>query len=390
MNPTSAPSAILPPAILGMLGGGQLGAMFVDAAHALGYRVHVFSPMDGEPACLNADFKTIAPYSDLAAVGQFAQSVAAVSYEFENVPEAAAAACAAHAPVRPGRRVLQVAQHRVLEKTFFSEHGLACAPWARIAAAADAGKALAACGLPAVLKTAHGGYDGKGQIVIQDGGVAAIEAAWLRLGGVECVLEAFVDFTQEVSVVAARGVSGKTVCYGPILNHHRHHILDESVYPAPSVTPAMQEEALAMASRVMAALQAEGVLCLELFQTRGGGFLCNEMAPRPHNSGHLTMDGFGVSQFRQQVLTLCGRDPQDPDFRSPVAMRNLLGDLWFAGGSLREPNWQAARAMPGVTVHLYGKTQARHGRKMGHLNAVAETAKQAAELAGHAYRALRA
>lgn len=366
-----------------MLGGGQLGRMFVEAAHELGYRVHVFSPTDGEPACLVADTKTIANYDDYAALERFAQSVGAVSYEFENVPAATAAACLKHVPVRPGAQVLHVCQNRLREKAFFVETGIPCGKWAPIRAEADLEAALAACGLPAVLKTAGGGYDGKGQQTLRAGGIADLRLAWQKLGAVECVLEAFVPFVAEVSVVAARSLSGQVACYGPILNHHANHILDLSIYPAPGVSDASAAKAVALAEKLMSALDVVGVLCVELFVMADGRMLANEMAPRPHNSGHLTLNAFKRSQFHQQVLTLCGLDPQPPQFISPSAMSNLLGDVWEAAPN-QNPNWAAAEALPGVSVHLYGKTQARKGRKMGHLTALAATPEAAATLAKQA------
>lgn len=373
--------------MLGMLGGGQLGRMFVEAAHELGYKVHVFSPSDGEPACLIADAKTIAAYDDYAALERFAAAVGAVSYEFENVPAATAAACLKHAPVRPGAQVLHVCQNRLREKTFFAKAGIPCGKWAAIQNDADIEVALAACGLPAVMKTAGGGYDGKGQQTVREGGVQAIRQAWQKLGSVECILEAFVPFVEEVSVVAARGVNGQMQCYGPILNRHAHHILDLSIYPAPGVSAASAAMAVNMAEKLMSALDVVGVLCVELFVMADGQMLANEMAPRPHNSGHLTINAFKRSQFHQQVLTLCGHPPAEPDFISPAAMSNLLGDVWEAAPG-QTPNWAAAKAMPGVSIHLYGKTEARKGRKMGHLTVLAADAEVAAKVAQAARDAL--
>jgi len=384
--PESSPLAVPaspplgPGAVLGMLGGGQLGRMFADAAHELGYKVHVFSPVDGEPACQVADFKTIAAYDDFAALERFAASVAAVSYEFENVPAATAAACLRHAPVRPGERVLHTCQHRLREKAFFASAGIPSGKWAKVATEDDLRAAVATCGVPAVMKTAGGGYDGKGQRAVKSGGFAEALAAWDALKRVECIYEAFVPCVAEVSVVAARGVSGKTVCYGPILNTHTHHILDLSIYPAPDFSDATKAEAVRMATRAMDALGVVGVLCIELFVMKDGSLLANEMAPRPHNSGHLTINAFRRSQFHQQVLTLCGFDPAEPGFVSPAAMSNLLGDVWEAapGG---KPDFAAAAQVPGVSVHLYGKAEARPGRKMGHLTALAATPEAAADAA---------
>jgi len=303
---------IEPGATLGMLGGGQLGRMFIDAAHALGYRVHVLSPDADGPAAQVADIHTAADYGDLAAVERFAASVAAVTYEFENVPAACAAACAAHAPVRPGQRVLAVAQDRVREKTTLRDLGVPVGRFAAVGSLDELTAAVADLGCPAVLKTAGGGYDGKGQRVLRS--EADVTYAWEDLGRVPCILEAFVDFEQEVSVVAARGAEGETVCYGPIANTHRNHILDVSVVPS-GASKEVEDAAVAITRAVMAGLGVVGVLCVEFFQLRsdgplhvggGGRMLVNELAPRPHNSGHLTIDAYGVSQFEQQVRTVCG------------------------------------------------------------------------------------
>ncbi|MEE9405093.1 MAG: 5-(carboxyamino)imidazole ribonucleotide synthase [Algisphaera sp.] len=367
-------------ATLGMLGGGQLGRMFVDAAHGLGYRVHVLSPDAQGPAAQVADEHTAAAYDDLEAVGRFAASVAAVTYEFENVPAATAAACAAHGPVRPGQQVLEVAQDRVREKNTLVELGVAVGPFASVNSVEQLAAAVEELGCPAVLKTVGGGYDGKGQRVLQS--PKDVTYAWEDLGRQPCILEAFIDFEQEVSVVAARGVDGETVCYGPIANTHRQHILDVSVVPS-GASSAVEAQAIAITEKIMAGLDVVGVLCVEFFQTResiqasAGQMLVNELAPRPHNSGHLTMDAFGVSQFEQQVRTVCGLPPAAIAPRGPAAMANLLGDLWPANG---EPAWSTLGTNADETdlhLHLYGKAEARPGRKMGHLTALARTPHEA-------------
>ena len=368
-----------------MLGGGQLGRMFIDAAHAQGYRVHVLSPDADGPAGQVADVHTAADYGDLDAVGGFAASVAAVTYEFENVPAACAAACAAHAPVRPGQQVLAVAQDRVREKTTLRGLGVPVGPFVPVGSVDELKAAVAQLGCPAVLKTAGGGYDGKGQRVLRS--AADVTYAWEDLGRVPCILEAFVDFEQEVSVVAARGRSGKTVCYGPIANTHRNHILDVSVVPS-GAAKEVEAAAVEITRAVMDGLDVVGVLCVEFFQTRGGAgggdgaqpvMLVNELAPRPHNSGHLTLDAYGASQFDQQVHTVCGRDPVPSDPRGPAAMANLLGDLWPASPDV-QPAWHTLGAQAADTdlhLHLYGKAEARPGRKMGHLTARARTPHEA-------------
>jgi 5-(carboxyamino)imidazole ribonucleotide synthase len=356
-----------------MLGGGQLGQMFCHAAKRAGVRTHVFCPADGEPATQVCDDKTIAAYDDLDAVERFAQSVDAVSYEFENVPAATAAACAKHCPVRPGQNVLAVAQNRIVEKTTLAEHGVPVGPFAKVESLEALREAARSIGAPAVLKTAQGGYDGKGQRVLHRGDEAELIYAWEDLGKRPCVYEGFIDFEQEVSVVAARGVDGQVACYGPIANTHRNHILDVSVVPS-GAPASVEQEAIAIATKVMEALDVVGVLCVEFFQTRQGKMLVNELAPRPHNSGHLTIDAYTHSQFDQQVACVLGNAPLPIERKRPAAMVNLLGDLWPAQG---QPDWEAIGGSGELHLHLYGKAQARPGRKMGHLTALARTPHEA-------------
>jgi 5-(carboxyamino)imidazole ribonucleotide synthase len=379
-----------------MLGGGQLGRMFTDAAHALNYRVHVFCPEPHCPAAQVADQHTAADYDDLDAVAEFARSVAAVTYEFENVPADTAAACAKHAPVRPGTHVLAVAQNRVLEKQTLRRHGIPVGDFAPIDTEDDLHRAVQLHGLPGVLKTARGGYDGKGQRILRL--TSDITYAWEDLGRRPCIYEAFVDFEQEVSVVAARAVdpSGAEAIrtFGPIANTHRNHILDVSVVP--SGAPAeVEQQALDITRRVMQALDVVGVLCVEFFQTRPGPgeparMLVNELAPRPHNSGHLTLEAFTASQFDQQVRAVAGLPLADAQPVSPAAMVNLLGDLWppqsrpMASAGLPvdnqtspQPDWSILQPHPHLHLHLYGKSAPRPGRKMGHLTALARTPHEA-------------
>ncbi len=371
-----------------MLGGGQLGQMFCLAARRAGVKTHVFCPVDGEPATQVCDHKTIAAYDDLEAVERFARSVDAVTYEFENVPAATAAACAKHCPVRPGKHVLHVAQDRIREKTFLSEHGIPVGPFAPVTTLDDLQAAVKTIGVPAVLKTASGGYDGKGQRVLHRGDEAELIYAWEDLGRRPCILEGFIDFEQEVSVVAARGTAesgGDIVCYGPIANAHRNHILDVSVVPC-GAPASVEQEALAIARRIMQELDVVGVLCVEFFQTRDAPgspsrMLVNELAPRPHNSGHLTIDAYSHSQFDQQVRCVMGLPPMQVERKSPAAMVNLLGDIWptaaLAGEVAAEPDWRVLEGKQQLHLHLYGKAQARPGRKMGHLTALGRTAHEA-------------
>lgn len=371
--------AILPGATLGVLGGGQLGRMFAIAARRMGYRVHTLAPEVDAPAAQVADRAVLAAYEDLDAVRAFARGVEVVTFEFENVPSATAEAAAELAPVRPAGRVLHTTQHRLREKTFLQAAGFPVTPFVAVRSEEELRAGLAVLGTPAVLKTAGWGYDGKGQVRIDalDAGdpAALAEAAakaWAATATGEAVLETLVDFTAEVSVVAARGLDGAQAHFGLIENHHRRHILDVSLAPAPlaAAAPALEVEAVEIARGVLEALDVVGVLCVELFVTSAGKLLVNELAPRPHNSGHLTFDACVTSQFEQQVRAVCGLGLGSTDLLRPAAMANLLGDLWEAG----EPDWAAACAFPAVKLHLYGKAQPRPGRKMGHLTAFAADA----------------
>ncbi|MEM6260812.1 MAG: 5-(carboxyamino)imidazole ribonucleotide synthase [Planctomycetota bacterium] len=363
---------------IGMLGGGQLGQMFCHAAKRAGVRTHVFCPGDGEPATLVCDTKSIAAYDDLDAVEAFAQSVDAVTYEFENVPAATAEACAKHVPVRPGQQVLAVAQNRITEKTTLAKHSIPVGPFAKVETEDELREAAKTIGAPAVLKTASGGYDGKGQRVLHSGDEAELIYAWEDLGRRPCIYEGFVDFEQEVSVVAARGTcesGGGIVTYGPIANTHRNHILDVSVVPS-GAPQHIEKEAIGIAKRVMEALDVVGVLCVEFFQTRDGHMLVNELAPRPHNSGHLTIDAHTHSQFDQQVACVLGYAPFPVKLKSPSAMVNLLGDLWPEPDVADGPDWSVTER-GNLHLHLYRKAAARPGRKMGHLTALARTPHEA-------------
>lgn len=368
---------ILPGAALGVLGSGQLGRMFTLAARRMGYRVHTFSPDTDTPTGQVADMEVVAAYDDLDAVRAFARNVQVVTFEFENVPAATAEAVAEFAPVRPGGHVLHVAQSRLREKTFLRNSGIPHAPWRHVTTRTALETALAELGCPAVLKTAGFGYDGKGQVKIEHADEAGV--AWETLGGAECVLEGWVRFRQEVSVVAARGADGAFAHYGVIENAHQNHILDISTAPA-DVSPAVCADAEAITRTILEQLDVVGVLCVEFFLMPDGQLLVNELAPRPHNSGHLTIDACVTSQFEQQLRAVCGLPLGSTEFVRPAVMTNLLGDLWDAG----EPNWAAALALPGVKLHLYGKEEAGPGRKMGHLTALADTPSGAELLARRA------
>jgi 5-(carboxyamino)imidazole ribonucleotide synthase len=375
---------ILPGATVGVLGSGQLGRMFAIAARRMGYRVHTFSPDYDTPTGQVADKEVAAAYDDLDAVRDFARGVAVVTFEFENVPAATAETAAQHAEVRPAGTVLHTTQNRLREKGFLARAGFPVAPFAPVRSAEELESALAEIGCPAVLKTADWGYDGKGQAKI--GRPEEADSAWksLGIGGTrEAILEAFVDFEREVSVVAARGLDGSFAAFGLFANDHRNHILDVTVCPAP-VSPKVEREAVEIARGILEGLDVVGVLCVEMFLTRDGRLLVNELAPRPHNSGHLTFDACVTSQFEQQLRAICGLPLGSAELLRPAAMANLLGDLWSAG----EPNWAAACRFPEVKLHLYGKAAARPGRKMGHLTALASTPEEARRIVLAAREAL--
>lgn len=358
-------AALVPGATLGVLGAGQLGRMFAAAAVRMGYRVHVFAPdAEGSPASAHAERVCAAPYEDEEALGRFARACDAVTLEFENVPLAALEAVARHAPVRPGRDALRTAQHRLREKRFLAAAGIPHAPFAEVVAESDLPAALAAVGTPAILKTAGFGYDGKGQSSVDR--PAAATAAWRAQGGVPAVLEARIELAAEVSVVVARGTDGAEVAYRPLRNRHRDGILDLTSWPA-AVDAAVESAAEELAREVARALDVVGVVCIEFFLGRDGSLRVNEIAPRPHNSGHLTLEAAATSQFEQQVRAVAGLPLGDTRLQRPAAMANLLGEVWTGG----EPDWPAALAVPGVALHLYGKAQPRPGRKMGHLTALA-------------------
>jgi len=366
---------ILPGATLGVLGGGQLGRMFTLAAHAMGYRVAVLDPDPHSPAGLIAEQHICADYRDHAALQMLGDECAAVTTEFENVPAESLEYLARHCPVRPGASAVRVAQDRIREKTFVRDLGLATAPFVPIHEEADLEAGVAALNPPLLLKTASMGYDGKGQVEVAD--LAGARAAFERLGGTPCVLEEKVSLEREVSVVLVRGLEGDMAFYPLAENTHVGGILDTTRVPA-SVPPATADLAVEMAGRVAEALDYCGVLAVEFFVTPAGELLINEMAPRPHNSGHFTLDAALTSQFEQQVRALCGLPPGDTLLLSPVVMLNLLGDLWRDGEA---PPWERLFAHPNAKLHLYGKREARPGRKMGHCNCLATTPEDAAALA---------
>src|SRR5690625_562132 len=353
-------AVIAPGAVLGVLGSGQLGRMFALEARRLGYRVHTFSPDQDTPTGQVAEREVVGSYEDLDAVADFARQVDVVTFEFENVPSIASECAARYVPVRPRGEVLHITQHRAREKNFLRAQSVPTAPFQTVDTLDELAAALEAIGVPAVLKTAGFGYDGKGQAVIKRREDA--EAAWQAIGAVPAVLEGFIDFAGEVSVVAARGVDGDFAHYGVVENLHRNHILDVTLPDAP-LPDALRAEAIDIARTLLEALDVVGVLCVEFFVTRDQRLLVNELAPRPHNSGHFTFDASVTSQFEQQVRAVCGLPLGATDLLRPAVMVNLLGDVWEGG----EPNWAAACRDPQVKLHLYGKRDPRPGRKMGHI-----------------------
>ena len=363
---------ILPGATIGVLGSGQLGRMMAIAARRMGYRVHTLSPGEETPTGQVADLEINADYEDLDAIRAFAKGVDVVTFEFENVPTEAAAAAAEIVPVRPSGSALHITQQRAREKAFLADRGFPTTPCAAVRTLDELAVAMGWIGTPAIVKTAAFGYDGKGQHLlasIEDG-----ERVWSLVGHQEVLVERVVEFTHELSVVAARGLVGEFVHFGAIENTHRNHILDMSVAPARIPEP-VAAEAVKITRAIMDALDYVGVLCVEFFLTTGGRLLVNEIAPRPHNSGHLTFDACVTSQFEQQVRAVCGLPLGSTRQLRPAAMVNLLGDLWANG----EPDWCGALAFPDVKLHLYGKDEARPGRKMGHLTALADTVEEAIE-----------
>lgn len=353
---------ILPGSTIGILGSGQLGRMLAIAARQLGYRVAVYSPDTDTPAGQVADVEAVGDYLDEERLADFAQRVSVLTFEFENVPSVASEVAARHTIVRPSGNVLHITQERLREKTFLRDNGFPTTPFREVRTYADLHAAARDLGLPAVLKTASFGYDGKGQQKVYAQSDPA--TVFANLGGATGIYEAFVDFEKEISVVAARTTDGKFAAFPVFENRHANHILDVTFAPA-AIGPTLAKEAVDLAAGILDKLGVVGLLTVELFVTRAGQLLVNELAPRTHNSGHLTMDACVTSQFEQQVRAVCALPLGSTALRAPAAMANLLGHLWERG----EPHWAAALADPHVKLHLYGKAEPRKGRKMGHLNA---------------------
>lgn len=372
---------IPPGSTLGLLGGGQLGRMFTLRARDMGYEVIVLEPDPLSPAGAVATRHIRAAYDDPTALEELARHAAAVTTEFENVPAEALAYLGRHTICRPGAAAVAIGQDRIAEKLFLRSAGLATADFDPVESSADLRRAWDRIGMPAVLKTSRLGYDGKGQAVVNGYDEAA--AAFERFGLVPCVLERRLDLEREVSVVLARGSDGAVAPFPIGENVHVRGILHTTVVPA-TVSPELADRARDTAVAVAHRLDYVGVLGVELFVAEGGRIFVNELAPRPHNSGHYTMDACAVDQFEQQVRCLAGLPLGDPRLLSPVCMINVLGDQWALG----EPKWAAALAIPGVRLHLYGKKEARPGRKMGHLNCLAAAPDEALEAAQRAFALL--
>jgi 5-(carboxyamino)imidazole ribonucleotide synthase len=345
-----------PGATIGILGGGQLGRMTAQAAARLGFRTHVFCPEPDSPTAQVTPHATVAAYDDRAALERFAAAVDVVTFEFENIPDSTAAFLAERRPTRPAPRVLHIAQQRLHEKDFLASIDVPVTRYARVPSPAALADALRQIGAPAILKSAQFGYDGKGQVRLAVDG--DLDAAWRRMGADLGILEAEVDFALEASVIIARSVDGATALYPPVENRHKHHILDETIAPA-RLSPATVQQAEDIARKIAAALDLVGLLAVELFITKSGAVLVNELAPRPHNSGHWTIDACLTSQFEQFVRAVCGLPLGSTAHHSDAVMKNLIGD--------EVQQWRDILADPAARLHLYGKSEAPPGRKMGHV-----------------------
>jgi 5-(carboxyamino)imidazole ribonucleotide synthase len=351
---------IAPGGTIGILGGGQLGRMTAMAAARLGYRCHIYCPDKDAPASHVAHATTIAAYDDLAALERFAQAVDVVTFEFENVPASAGEKLAQWKPTRPDPRVLHLTQQRLREKNFLSSINVPVARYLEVAHREALPQAVQALGRPCVLKSASFGYDGKGQVRIDP--ETDLGPVWQQMGGELAILESFVDFQREISVVIARGHDGAMEMYVPVENQHRNHILDTTIAPA-RITQAVAVKAEAIARHIAQEIKLVGLLAVEMFVTRDGDVLVNELAPRPHNSGHWTIDACNTSQFEQFVRAVCGLPLGSPERHSDAVMKNLIGD------EVRD--WRQILHEPAAKLHLYGKAEIRPGRKMGHVTRLA-------------------
>lgn len=363
---------IYPGATIGVLGSGQLGRMFALVARRMGYRVHSFSPDSDTPTGQVADYEHVASYEDLDALREFTRNVSVVTFEFENVPFATAQAISEWVPVRPGGSVLHTTQNRLRERSFLSERKLPHAQYVPVNSLDELTNGLKKIGAPAILKTAGFGYDGKGQWRID--ATSALDQIWSETGDQPLILENRIDFEREISVIGVRGLDGSFVHYGPVHNTHKAGILDVTVAPTRDLPFSLIKEAVEMTQFIMEELDAVGVLCVEMFVSREGELSINELAPRPHNSGHYSIEACITNQFEQQLRAVCGLPLGSTEMVwKAAAMANLLGDLWAGKG----PDWTPVLQSSTVKLHLYGKDEARLGRKMGHLTALADTPEEA-------------
>jgi 5-(carboxyamino)imidazole ribonucleotide synthase len=370
---TTAPLA--PGATLGIMGGGQLGRMFVHAAQRMGYRTAVLDADAQSPAGCVSHHHVQTAYDDAAGLAQLAALSQAISTEFENVPARSLSVLEENSPVYPSAACVETCQDRVKEKLHFLACNVPCAPFAVIESEADIDRADARL-LPGIVKTAQLGYDGKGQVRVRSRD--DLRAAWHELRGVRCVLEQRLDLLLEISVIVARNALGEVVNLPVQQNLHRGGILAVTQVPGPNMDDALAQQAVIAARRIAAAMDYVGVLCVEFFVLKDESLVANEMAPRPHNSGHYSIEACDISQYELQVRTLANLPLIQPTLREPAVMLNLLGDLWFGDdGEQRVPDWPSVLQVPGAALHLYGKTQARHGRKMGHITLTAPTADEA-------------
>ena len=372
----------LPGATIGLMGSGQLGRMLAIAARRMGYRIHVYSPDRDTPAGQFSDREVTGAYEDEAAVRRFARSLDLLTFEFENIPRQTIDWCAGECEVRPDGSILHTAQNRLRDKDFLSAAGIPVAPYRAVRSASDLAIAFDEIGLPAILKSAAFGYDGKGQRFLKD--VTAPDQIWSERPGDELILERAIDFEKEVSVIVARSIDGSIKTFPVCENIHRDHILDITVVPA-RVSGTVEQAAADLARTIAEKMNLVGLLAVEMFLQPNGDLLVNELAPRPHNSGHWTIEGCATSQFEQHVRAVCGLPLGSTDLIRPAAMANLLGDVWQNG----EPNWAAALRVSGVHLHLYGKHEPRPRRKMGHLTALADTGEGAMEAVATAREALQ-
>ena len=374
-------SPLNPGSTIGIIGGGQLGRMLAIAARQMDYKTVVLDPDSNCPAGQVADRVIRSEYSDIKASSELAALADVVTYEFENVDADSVSSAEKHKPVRPSSSVLRTTQNRLHEKKALLEAGIPVANFRKVDSLRDLEDAASVLGYPMVLKTATEGYDGKGQSIIHGEHDLAISYDQLNARNVELIVEQFVSFKAEISTICARTTDGMTATFDPSENIHRNHILDTSIVPA-RIDESVTDKARIIATDIAEKLDVIGLIAVEMFVTQENEILVNELAPRPHNSGHYTMDGCDTSQFEQLVRVLAGMPITLPKLHSPTVMVNLLGEIWEDTGG--NPDWQRALEMPGVSLHLYGKSAARVGRKMGHINVVAETVEEALYIATEA------